>query len=99
MPACGPEPQDPCSDGDHDLRAPRRVAENPAITIGRMFSDTFAGMALSSAPGYIAARLIGGAVGFLLVRLFHPDLGPAEALAAILLTEATVDADRERSLQ
>ena len=72
---------------------------NPAITIGRMFSDTFAGIAPSSAPGYIAAQLIGGAVGFVLVRLFYPDLGPAEASAAILPHEATVEADRERSLQ
>jgi glycerol uptake facilitator-like aquaporin len=72
---------------------------NPAITIGRMFSDTFAGIAPSSAPGYIAAQLIGGAVGFVLVRLFYPDLGPAEASAAILPNEATVEADRERSLR
>jgi arsenate reductase len=72
---------------------------NPAITIGRIFSDTFAGIAPSSAPGYIAAQLIGGAVGFALVRLFYPDLGPAEASAAIVPNEATVDADRERSLQ
>ena len=64
-----------------------------------MFSDTFAGIAPSSAPGYIAAQLIGGAVGFVLVRLFYPDLGPAEASAAILPNEATVEADRERSLQ
>jgi arsenate reductase len=72
---------------------------NPAITIGRIFSDTFAGIAPSSAPGYIAAQLIGGAVGFALVRLFYPDLGPAEASAAIVPNEATVDADRERSFQ
>ena len=72
---------------------------NPAITVGRMFSDTFAGIAPSSAPGYIAAQLIGGAVGFVLVRLFYPHLGPAEASAAIVPNEATVGADRERSLQ
>jgi glycerol uptake facilitator-like aquaporin len=72
---------------------------NPAITIGRMFSDTFAGIAPSSAPGYIAAQLVGGAVGFVLVRLFYPDLGPAEASAAILPHQTTVDADRERSLR
>ena len=28
---------------------------NPAITVGRMFSDTFAGIAPSSAPGFIGA--------------------------------------------
>jgi glycerol uptake facilitator-like aquaporin len=70
---------------------------NPAITIGRMFSDTFAGIAPSSTPGYIAAQLIGGTVGFALVRLLYPDLGPAEASAAILPHQA-VHPDRERSL-
>jgi glycerol uptake facilitator-like aquaporin len=72
---------------------------NPAITIGRMFSDAFAGIAPSSAPGYIAAQLIGGAVGFVLVRLFYPDLGRAEASAALLPHETTVEADRERSFR
>ena len=36
---------------------------NPAITIGRMFSDTFAGIAPSSAPAFIAAQIVGGAAG------------------------------------
>ena len=72
---------------------------NPAITIGRMFSDTFAGIAPSSAPGYIAAQLIGGTVGFALVRWFYPDLGRAEASAAVLPHQGTVEGDRERSLQ
>jgi glycerol uptake facilitator-like aquaporin len=45
---------------------------NPAITIGRMFSDTFAGIAPGSAPGYIAAQLLGGALGYLLVRWLYP---------------------------
>jgi hypothetical protein len=63
-----------------------------------MFSDTFAGIAPSSAPGYIAAQLIGGGIGFVLVRLFYPDLRQVGASAAIVPNEATVDADRERSL-
>lgn len=46
---------------------------NPAITIGRMFSDTFAGIAPSSAPGFIAAQLIGAAIGFVLVRWVFPE--------------------------
>ena len=49
---------------------------NPAITVGRMFSDTFAGIAITSAPGYIAAQLVGGAVGYGLVRLFYPSSSP-----------------------
>jgi glycerol uptake facilitator-like aquaporin len=45
---------------------------NPAITIARMFSDTFAGIAPASAVGYVGAQLIGAMVGFLLVKLFFP---------------------------
>ncbi|MCU1579553.1 MAG: aquaporin family protein [Rhodoglobus sp.] len=45
---------------------------NPAITVGRMFSDTFAGIAPSSAPGFIAAQLAGAAIGLLLVRWLLP---------------------------
>ena len=45
---------------------------NPAITIGRMFSDTFAGISPSSAPGYIIAQLIGAAVGFAIIRYLYP---------------------------
>jgi glycerol uptake facilitator-like aquaporin len=45
---------------------------NPAITVGRMFSDTFAGISPSSVPGFIGAQLIGGALGLALVRLLTP---------------------------
>jgi len=45
---------------------------NPAITIGRMFTDTFAGIAPHSAGGYIAAQLVGAAVGWACVLLLFP---------------------------
>jgi len=45
---------------------------NPAITIGRMLSDTFAGIAPSSAPAFVLAQLIGGAIGLALVTLLFP---------------------------
>lgn len=45
---------------------------NPAITIGRIFSDTFAGIAPSSAPWFIAAQLVGAVIGYALVRLLVP---------------------------
>ena len=35
---------------------------NPAAVVGRMFSDSFAGIAPSSAPGFIAAELAGAAL-------------------------------------
>src|ERR1700733_12706742 len=52
---------------------------NPAITIGRMFSDTFAGIAPSSVPSFIAAQIIGGALAVVLIRTLYPGVTPAEA--------------------
>lgn len=45
---------------------------NPAITIGRMFSNTFAGIAPSSTPGFIGAQLAGAALGFAAVVALFP---------------------------
>jgi glycerol uptake facilitator-like aquaporin len=52
---------------------------NPAITVGRMFSDTFAGIAPSSAPAFIAAQILGGALAVLVIRALYPRLTPAAA--------------------
>lgn len=49
---------------------------NPAITIGRMFSDTFAGVAPASALPFIAAQLVGAGLGWLLVRALFPVASP-----------------------
>jgi glycerol uptake facilitator-like aquaporin len=57
---------------------------NPAITVGRMFSATFAGIAPSSAPVFIAAQIVGGAVGLLIIRLLYPRITPDEAAAAVV---------------
>jgi glycerol uptake facilitator-like aquaporin len=46
---------------------------NPAVTIGRVFSDSFAGIAPGSAPGFIAAQIAGGLVGLALVTALYPD--------------------------
>ncbi|ONH55429.1 aquaporin family protein [Frankia sp. CcI49] len=58
---------------------------NPAITVGRMFSDSFAGIAPASGPAFIAAQAVGGVVGFGLVRLFYPPTAAARAQAAQML--------------
>jgi glycerol uptake facilitator-like aquaporin len=52
---------------------------NPAITVGRMFSVTFAGIAPSSVPAFIAAQIIGGALAVLVIRALYPRLTPAQA--------------------
>lgn len=45
---------------------------NPAVTTARMFSDTFAGIAPTSAPMFIAMQAVGGALGAVVVRLLFP---------------------------
>ncbi len=46
---------------------------NPAVTVARMFSDTFAGISPSSVPVFVLMQLVGGLLGFGLVRLLYPD--------------------------
>jgi arsenate reductase len=57
---------------------------NPAITIGRTLSNTFAGIAPASTPGFIVAQLIGAAIALLTIRTLYPDLQPADAQTAVL---------------
>jgi len=45
---------------------------NPAVTVARTLSDTFSGIAPSSAPAYVLMQAVGGAVGLGLVLLLHP---------------------------
>jgi glycerol uptake facilitator-like aquaporin len=50
---------------------------NPAVTVGRMFSDTFAGIDPGSVPGFIAAQVVGAAAAVALVRYLFPGVGDA----------------------
>jgi glycerol uptake facilitator-like aquaporin len=47
---------------------------NPAVTVGRAFSDTFAGIAPASVPMFVVAQLVGGAVAAGLVLVIVPDV-------------------------
>ena len=55
---------------------------NPAVTLGRTLSDTFAGIAPSSVGPFVLAQLAGGALAYGAIRLLYPDAG---ALAADLV--------------
>jgi glycerol uptake facilitator-like aquaporin len=57
---------------------------NPAITVGRMFSNTFAGIAPASAPAFIAAQAVGGLLALLAVRTLYPDLAARDAASVVL---------------
>jgi glycerol uptake facilitator-like aquaporin len=57
---------------------------NPAVTFARMFSDTFAGIAPSSVAMFVLMQLVGGLVGYALIRGLYPN-------AATLATEVSTD--------
>ena len=45
---------------------------NPAVTIGRTLTDSYAGIAPASAPAFIAAQIVGGTLGTALAVLLYP---------------------------
>lgn len=57
---------------------------NPAAAFGRMFSDSFAGIAPSSVPGFVVAQLLGAA----LAVIAHQLLGGREAKPAPTIVHA-----------
>ncbi len=63
---------------------------NPAVTIGRVFSDTFAGIAPASVPGFVAAQVVGTLLGLALVLALYPD-------AAVTADDAVVTHTSEGS--
>ncbi len=48
---------------------------NPAVTIGRSLTDTFAGIAPASVPAFVVFQVVGAVVGAGLTELFHPRHG------------------------
>jgi len=69
---------------------------NPAVTVGRAFSDTFAGIAPASVPGFVVAQLVGLLIGLGLLAVLYPHAGhraaadhtPNAADRVVLLDEA-----------
>jgi arsenate reductase len=65
---------------------------NPAVTIGRTFTDTFAGIAPASAPGYLAAQLLGGLVAVAGLSWWYPSAG--RAADAVVVPSSATDLNR-----
>ena len=57
---------------------------NPAITVGRMLSNTFAGIASASVPGFVAAQLVGGACAIFALRVLYPHVTREHAAEVVL---------------
>ncbi len=56
---------------------------NPAVTLARTLSDTFAGISPASAPAFLVAELAGGLLGTVAVWVFHPIDRSAPSVAAL----------------
>jgi arsenate reductase len=57
---------------------------NPAISVGRIFSNSFAGIAPASVPSFVLAQLLGGACAILAIRVLYPDVTPGEAAELVV---------------
>jgi arsenate reductase len=57
---------------------------NPAIAVGRMFSNTFAGIAPASVPGFVVAQALGGCLAILAIRTLYPRVTPADGSAVVV---------------
>ena len=57
---------------------------NPAITIGRMFSNSFSGIAPSSVPAFIAAQVLGGLLAFVVIKVLYPRITAVEAADVVV---------------
>ncbi|HEY3771787.1 MAG TPA: aquaporin [Solirubrobacteraceae bacterium] len=57
---------------------------NPAITVGRTLSNSFAGIAPASVPGFVLAQLAGGLLAVATIRNLYPTITPNEAATAVV---------------
>jgi glycerol uptake facilitator-like aquaporin len=57
---------------------------NPAISVGRMFSNSFAGIAPASVPGFVVAQLVGGMFAVVIVRVLYPHISSASAAEVVV---------------
>jgi len=67
---------------------------NPAVTAGRVFSDSFAGIEPASVLGFVVAQVFGGALAVVVVRALYPDVA-ASAGDVVVPTLVTGDARDE----
>ncbi len=60
---------------------------NPAVSVARMLSNTFAGIAPGSVTAFVAFQLVGAALAFGAVRLLYPDIGSLDRVVVVGRTE------------
>ena len=71
---------------------------NPAIAVGRMLSDSFAGIAPSSVPLFVVAEVGGGLFGYGLLRMLYPRFG-TKAAKSVAMPHGDVDEPHRDALE
>ena len=66
---------------------------NPAITVGRMFSNTFAGIAPTSVPSFAGAQVVGGLLALAFIAVLYPSITPGQAAQVLVPHAAEVAPD------
>jgi arsenate reductase len=59
-----------------------------------MFSDTFAGIAPASVPGFAVAQFVGAVVAVGVIGILYPALGPTDAADVVMPHDALAGGDR-----
>ena len=67
---------------------------NPAVTVGRAFTDTFAGIAPGSVLPFVAMQLLGALVAVVVVRFLYPNV--AEVATEIVVPSERVLAEERK---
>jgi glycerol uptake facilitator-like aquaporin len=70
---------------------------NPAITVGRMFSNTFAGISPTSVPSFVGAQVLGGVVAVGVILVLYPKFS-AEQASDIVVPRADRDEAAESTV-
>jgi arsenate reductase len=71
---------------------------NPAITVGRMFSNTFAGIGPSSVPSFIGAQIVGAGVALAVIMVLYPNMTPSQASDIVVPNEDRIEVDAGRRM-
>jgi arsenate reductase len=66
---------------------------NPAITVGRMFSNTFAGIAPSSVPSFLGAQIVGAVAALAVITVLYPNMTPSQVSDIVVPREDRVEVD------
>lgn len=67
---------------------------NPAVTVARMFSDTFAGIRPASVPLFVVAQFLAALVAIAAVRIMYPDI--EEVADRVVMPHDQSDVETER---